>query len=87
MGDGWVGRRGGKVRSQGGIVEGDLRDWLLTGRIFLLVGGFSPTGPEKGLAWAVMLVAKLTTSGTVECASSPRASPTDVGLGCQGPWS
>ena len=33
MGNGWVGRRGGKVRSQGGIVEGDLRDWLLTGRI------------------------------------------------------
>ena len=57
------------------------------------MGGFSPTAHGSGLASAevvvasavvviaaaVMVVATVTTSGTVGRASSPRASPTDVG--------
>ena len=63
--------------------------WLLTGRVFLLVGGFSPTASAEVVvasavvvaAAAVMVIATLTTSGTVGRASraSPTASPTDVG--------
>ena len=79
MGNGWVGRGGGKVRSQGGIVEGWLGGWLLTGRVFLLVGELSPTAHGGGLASAKvvaasavvviaaakMVVATVTTSGNV----------------------
>ena len=60
MGDGWVGRRGGKVRSQEGILEGDLWDWLLTGGSFPFPGGFSSIFNDfcqpKGL-WALLLLA------------------------------